>query len=155
MVGALKRYTIRINIARLKMHRQEHLRAILDSSRRNYEERWMDEDGGKRGDPSAHSCLSSIRIQWLHCEFRVHCASGTMGIVALFRGPEIHTFSQARFSMMRVPLSARRWAGERDEKSEGARRRDVNVRYAISQREIYVAQVFFTLWTLMCSGGEM
>lgn len=39
MAGALKRYTTRINIARLKMRRQEHVRAILDSSKWNCEER--------------------------------------------------------------------------------------------------------------------
>lgn len=77
--------------------------------------RKVDEGSGKRGPFSTLACtLASMRIQWLHCGFRVHCASGTMGIVALFRGPEIHTFSQARFSTM----SAFYWAKEDGTKNQ-------------------------------------
>lgn len=97
--GALKRYTTRINIARLKMCRQEHVRTILDSSRRNCEERQMGEGGGKRDTfytPACPLCGYSDYIVGLGFIVR----PAPPGIVALFRGPEIHTFSQARFSTM-------------------------------------------------------
>jgi hypothetical protein len=80
------------------------------------------EASGKRGreDPPSHPLPPSPPTRsapprhsadtlWLHCGFRAHCASGTPRALSRlsFRGPEIHTFSQARFpDDGRAPLSA-------------------------------------------------
>lgn len=37
--------------------------------------------------------LPFVQIQWLHCGFRGSLCDANTGIVVLFRGPEIHTFS--------------------------------------------------------------
>lgn len=44
--------------------------------------------------------LPFVQIQWLHCGFRGSLCHANTGIVVLFRGPEIHTFSPVRFSTM-------------------------------------------------------